>query len=505
VNHAAYRVSPPLSTGTVLTLGNQEFQIEITGIPPEATGTLVVQRVRRLVIVGVFGIVAICMGTLLMARMMTPRPVTATPPTGMDADALLANVLQTQGLAGLPLIEEIRGSHEWSEEQAQALDLLGEIDRVHMSINKTPERRFRQEVDGIERKLQDGRRVFQLAGLSASMADQGWFKQIQDDFHRRRGEAYSSEWNVLLTALRDNNLANARRMLGSMSNTQQELLDQASVAVERWERVANEMRALSQADLLDGYMGAVKRERGGRYVAEQRGQLGALVDIFAAIQADPSEASDALLQSQHWPIYKQKIDLLDNTLKLLENHQTGDLAAFQTAFQALPESDRTALLKTLRNNLVRWSEWQQAYSGAGDASGKPALINELVELQLQFAQSQDPTAPVLKQIEARLKSLQTDRVAQAGALRRDAARLPEGFERIHKLLDAFRFDPTFQAETDLDAQIAKQCGLILREGRTAAAADDLAKVRARIQTYIREGLMNPENMTAVRQIENLLK
>jgi pSer/pThr/pTyr-binding forkhead associated (FHA) protein len=505
VNHAAYRVSPPLSSGDIVTLGNQEFHIDISGMPPEATGTVVLRHVRRALIVGIFSIILICAGTLLAARMLTPRPHSIAGAAEPEVAAVVEDVLSAQGLAGLPLLLELDSRGALNDEQRAVVEQMKRIAAVNDLIDKSPEREFRGVVSRVEADLQATRGIFQTAGLSASMADQGWFKQIQDRFHARRREAYSSEWSVLLTALRDNNLANARRMLGSMTNTQQELLDQAEAAVERWEKISNEMRARTQVDLLDGYMTSVKSRRGARFLATQRQELGGLVGLFDAIQSDLSEASDALMQSNHWPLYREKMALLDNSLKTLEGYRDGNSAAFDAAYQALPEANRTSLLKALRLNLNRWDEWRAEYAKAGNASARPALIAELSELRLQFNQSQDADSPLVREIESKLNALQSDRGEQAVRLRQEAARMPEGFARVNKLLDAFRYDANFQAESEIDAMVAKLCGDIMRAGTVAANLDDLKKVRSRIDNYVGEGQMSVENMTAIRQIDNLIK
>jgi hypothetical protein len=294
-------------------------------------------------------------------------------------------------------------------------------------------------------------------------------------------------------------------MLGAMTNTQQELLDQAKLAIQRWSAISTAMRTRTQSQIIDGYMDGVRNQRTAPFLAQQRTELTSLVNMLTEIEKDPSETSDALMNSNQWKAYKDTLTMFDNTLKAIEAYQDGKTAAFQTAFNALPDDNKVRELKAMAQALAFWDNAQSKMAAAGGSAGSdPAVIQALGEARLQLSQTLAASAPVMQEVTRTLNSLEAKRGSQASSLRQEASQLPPGADRINKLLDAFQYDSSSAAANEIDSQVVGLVGQIQRENSIAQNADKLNAIRDRINGYIEHAQMNREEMTSVNQIQTLL-
>ena len=506
VNHTAYRTSPPLKTGDIVSLGTREFRMDIVGEPPVATSSLVSQRIRRMVVASIIIVNLVFFGGLFAIKRLVPDPVSAQPPRPPDPKTLVANVVRNQGLAGLALLEDSEVGHgELGREYEPVLDALRTLNEAHRLIHKLPANTFDDNVATIEDDIEKGRKVFAMVGLDPKLASDGWFeKDILDVFQARRESAYGTQWTDFLRSLELTNIANARNQLNQMTHFPQAKLKAARDIVNLWVKISEAARAKNEGDILREFRRACTQSKSYAYIGDERERLAALNKDFQRIVTDTSEPARALARSDRWKQYHAHARSLLATLSLLDYYQGGDVDKFFKAVDTIEPGDQSALIATMKENLREWVAWQKQYGGTKDPLSDFRLLADLQQLQLKFQATLDQQCPLARTIDKRVESFQGARVKQAERLRAQADAMPNSFEKLDKLISAYDYDPNDEALEALDAVATRLCGRIQQEGSAAAHRKQLESVLARYQKLAEKGVLTLDHIVSGRQMTKLL-
>lgn len=506
VNHTAYRNSPPLKDGDIVTLGTREFKFEIVSEPPVATSSLVSQRIRRMALVSIIVINVVFFGGLLAVKALVPVPQSAQPPARPEPSQLVETVVRDWGLAGLKLLERSEvGYGELGREFEPVLDALRALNKAHHMIHKRPARHFGDDVARIEDEIEKGRQVFERAGLSLDPSQSKWFsRDIVEVFEARRSSAYGTQWQDFLKSLEQTNIANAKNQLDQMTHFPPARLRAAHNLVSLWEACSEATRKKTEGDILRQFRKACNKGASYAYIQEERERLDALVADFDRIQNDPSEPARALMRSEKWKEYHAHVRSLRTTLGLLEHYQAGDVEAFQAVVEKIDPGDQSSLVATMRENLKLWVEWQARAQKAADRLSNFRLLADLEQLRLKFQGTLDARCPLAQEIDRHVESFKGARRKQAQALRLEAEKMTQGFEKLDKLISAYDYDPDAKALEALDYVATRLCGDIQTRNSAAANRKKIEAVLKRYETLAAKGVLNLDHIVSDTQFQALL-
>ncbi len=501
VDHSPYRKSPPLRDGNIITLGTQEYKLDIIGEPPVAASTIIQNRVRRTFLLFVVIMTGSLMATLYGVVNETPKAQDIGTPPDYNAEKLLEDVVAEHGLEGLALVKKTSANNQENKAKIEMLEKLAE---AHEMIFQTPAKFFNEDAPKIEDLIAKGERVFQATGVGTPNSVEWFQRDILDVFEKRRETAYSGQWIDFLKALEDTNILNSRRQLAALKHFPKEKLNEAYRILDEWEALMKQLEPLNAAKIFRGFREAAQRAEGYGFIQQQYDLIDKLTTDFNKLRRNTSEPAQAITRSRQWKQSLEKIEELQASLQTLKYYQEGQTTLFQEAIKNVKDKSQEALLATMLNNLRAWEEWQEEFKSASDPLGNYALLVKLQEIKTLFLGTLDPNSPLFKDMEAQIQAFQADRSKYAVRLRSEAAGMNQGFDKLYKLIEAYGYDPTKTALQEMDTLAVRLVGEINRDKTTAQYQTELRKVLKMYEELIGKKVLDPSSMNSRRQIQTLL-
>ncbi len=504
VDHAPYRKSPPLRDGNIITLGTQEYKLDIIGEPPVAASTIVQNRVRRTFLLFVIIMAGSLMAALYATVSETPEAKAVGTEPDYDSRELLHNVVDQYGLAGLALAKKTPVYNQTDEKTELIFKKLEQLAEAHELIHQTPAKFFDDDAPKIERLVFDGGQVFSIAGVGTPNSVEWFQDDILDVFEKRRESAYSGQWADFLKALENTNILNSRRQLAALKHFPKDKRDQATRVLDEWEALMDKMAKQDVAKIFRGFREATQRAEGYDFINQQYKIINSLTDDFKKLRQNPSPPAQAITKSRQWAQSLAKITELQASLQTLKYYQDGQTEDFEEAIKKVKDKTQETLLATMLSNLKSWEAWQKEFNASSDPLGNYTLLIKLQDIQTRFSSTLDPRSPLFKDINAQIDAFQADRSKYAIRLRTDAAGMENGFEKLYKLIEAYGYDPTKPALQELDTLAVRLVGDIYRDKTTAQYQTQLRKVLKMYEELIGKKVLEPSSMNSRRQIQKLL-
>jgi len=225
INHTQYKTSPPLSDGTIITLGSTQFELKIMGDPPDAIPQEAVRKLRMAAVLAIAG--TMILGGAWMYSFKTKRwnlptdPLSRvapwTPVGDEEIKAIASHLVQHEGLTGLPLLKVWRrqpgGAAIISEKQIFVMDHLAQ---VHGLVHNGDDEDLFVSAAFIERTFKEAQSVAELRQSAASAEMLPWIEQLRSEYENRRSKNRDDFWETLLGQLEGGQFANARQTIEQM-------------------------------------------------------------------------------------------------------------------------------------------------------------------------------------------------------------------------------------------------------------------------------------------------
>lgn len=524
VNHKPVRLSGVLATGAVITLGNKEFKLEVTGRPPELVSAAVLRRVRITAILTPVLLLLAYVTAIAGVKFITP---TSAPYRPSESEQDFGRTLRQYaldpriGLSAMSFIRNERGGDEG-------------LDHLYEGLSRAKdawEALYNSPVDvclepgPVRDNLAAARSSFEEADMRELLQPDSWFGRMQAEFDSKKENCFTVVWEAFLSALESANRHQAAETADELRTiAPEDIRLQVDKLLGAWNRHETLLLDIgSDMKVLERYVERIRRDEGGEYLKEMRGylaELNGLHDGFAS--QEEGAPARRLTASPEWAEYRSLIGTITRMVDLLEAFRAGDHATFTSIYEADYARLSDSVLLLYKGVIDEWTGWKNDRGSDSNWLANQGLRRRLTDIRGRIQKAvgiRETDCAMRREVDEFWNQRERDGRAKADAMRDEARRL-EGYPRIFKLLDAYELDhdlesrpegdptePTRSSQEVINSAVVAQLTIEnkARQESGGIDRDNLIEVRRRMQALVEQGAAQEDQFTAIRQIESILK